>query len=66
MAIQLYRKGDSHTVRGVTCEACNFDQSELDHQLESGWVCNEQDLIEKPAKKAAKKTEAKPAKKAAD
>ena len=61
MAIQLYKAGDTHEVRGVKCEVGNFDIGELDTQLKNGWVANEQDLIEEstaeevnPVRQAAK------------
>lgn len=38
MAIQLYRAGTTHIVRGIECEVCNFDSSQMQHQLEQGWV----------------------------
>lgn len=47
MAIQLYREGDTHTVRGILCELKNFDASELDYQLKQGWLTSPEDIGEK-------------------
>lgn len=37
MAIQLYKPGNTHKVKGVECEVKNFDIAELDYQLKEGW-----------------------------
>lgn len=44
MAIQLYRKGSSHTVRGIECEVCNFAPASLDGMLADGWVTSPEEL----------------------
>ncbi len=44
MAIQLYKAGDTHTVRGIECEVCNFDLAELDLRLSEGWVKDTSEL----------------------
>ncbi len=44
MALQLYRQGNSHTVRGVVCELKNFHQDELIDALGNGWFRNERDI----------------------
>ncbi len=38
MAIQLYKEGTSHNVKGVECEVKNFNISELEEKLAEGWV----------------------------
>lgn len=38
MAIQLYRAGDTHEVRGIACEVANFESHELDRLLAEGWA----------------------------
>jgi len=44
MALQLYRQGNSHTVRGVVCELKNFHPSELIDALGNGWCRSEKDI----------------------
>jgi len=44
MALQLYRQGNSHTVRGVVCELKNFHPSELSDALGNGWCRSEKDI----------------------
>ncbi len=55
--IQLYRKGNTHTVRGVECELRNFDAAEIDLRLAEGWVKDTSDLAEKPKKEKKEKKE---------
>jgi catabolite regulation protein CreA len=63
--IQLYRKGDTHEIRGVTCEVCNFDISMMNEMLKEGWVKDPAELVEASTevvpeeKKATKKKVAK-------
>ena len=47
MAIQLYRKGSTHTVRGVECECKNFKTGDLTLLLKEGWVTDPSE-IDKP------------------
>lgn len=44
--ITLYKKGVTHTVRGVVCEALNCDASELAHYLDNGYVSDPQELLD--------------------
>ncbi len=44
MAIQLYKKGTTHTVGGIECEVCNFNPSELESKLKEGWVTSPGEL----------------------
>jgi len=37
MAIQLYRPGNTHIVRGVECELKNFHAHEQTDQINAGW-----------------------------
>jgi hypothetical protein len=37
MAIVLYKPGNTHTVRGVECEAGRFEVNELENALSLGW-----------------------------
>jgi len=46
MAIQLYKTGTTHTVRGIECEVCNFSPRELDLRLSQGWVKDPSELGE--------------------
>ena len=43
--IQLYKKGNTHTVRGIKCEVCNFNLNELEHRLKEGWVKDPSELV---------------------
>lgn len=64
MAIQLYRKGNTHTVRGVECEVQNFSLAESLQVLQSdeGWVRSEQELVEKVEEKEEKPKRGRPPK----
>ena len=44
MAIQLYRAGDTHEVRGILCEVGNFEPHELDALLAQGWAKDPKDI----------------------
>ena len=44
--IALYRKGNTHVIRGVKCEMGRFETKRLQGCLNSGWVTNPQDLLE--------------------
>lgn len=44
MAVQLYREGSSHTVRGIECELCNFEISQMEYQLKQGWVKSPEEI----------------------
>jgi len=46
MAIQLYKAGTTHTVRGIECEAKNFAPREMDLMLSQGWVKDPSELGE--------------------
>ena len=37
MAIQLYKKGNTHTVRGIECEIGTFDEYSYLHNLDNEW-----------------------------
>lgn len=56
MALQLYRKGNTHTVRGIECEVINVSLAEHFQLLESGegWVRDPSELIE-PVPEAPKR-----------
>ena len=75
--IALYRKGNTHVIRGVKCEMGRFETKRLQGCLNSGWVTNPQDLLEveevvevvepvvvvKPTVKVPKKKSGRPRKK---
>ncbi len=44
MAIQLYKAGDSHEVRGIKCEVANFKPAELEARLAEGWAKSPEDI----------------------
>ena len=48
MAYQVYRKGESHNVRGVQCELKNIKPSELEEYLSNGWVTSPNGLNDEP------------------
>jgi len=47
--ITLYKKGNSHIVRGVVCELRNFETTEFDYALSLGYITDESKLDEKEA-----------------
>lgn len=44
MAIQLYKQGTTHTVRGIECEVKNFDFDDMALKLSQGWVKDPSEL----------------------
>jgi len=44
MAAQLYREGNSHTVRGIECEVQNFPIGQLNEALDAGWLKSPEDI----------------------
>lgn len=48
MSAQVYRHGDTHVVRGVTCELKNIGIHEVDYYVEHGWCRSEKELIDTP------------------
>lgn len=56
MAVMLYKKGDSHEIRGVKCEMQKFSVSSLESALASGWVTDPND-IKRPGRKPKVQTE---------
>ena len=44
--ITLYKKGNSHIVRGVVCELRNFETTELDFAKSIGYITDESKLEE--------------------
>jgi len=46
MAIQVYKPGNTHTVRGVECEALNINIGSLSHYLENGYYKKEGEWLE--------------------
>jgi len=46
MAIQVYKPGKTHTVRGVECEALNINIGSLNHYLENGYYKKEGEWME--------------------
>lgn len=44
MAIQLYRKGNTHVVQGIECELCNFPVNKLEQRLSEGWFKTPQEI----------------------
>ena len=44
MAIQLYKQGTTHTVRGIECEVKNFDFDDMALMLSQGWVKDPSEL----------------------
>jgi hypothetical protein len=52
MGVALYRKGGSHTVRGVKCEMKVFKVREMKNCIDTGWHTSPED-IENPTFKEA-------------
>jgi len=42
----LYRKGNTHVIRGVKCDIGRFENSRLQAFLNIGWVIDPQELVE--------------------
>jgi hypothetical protein len=49
MSIQVYKKGDTHTIRGVSCEMATFPVSYLHQALKQGYVTSPSDIESKQA-----------------
>ena len=45
--IALYKKGNTHTIRGIECEMGRFQNRELEARLNEGWKIKPEDLVEK-------------------
>ena len=60
MAIQLYRAGNSHTVKGIECEVCNFSIGELQIKLDEGWFKSPQEISNGNEESNEKESEAVP------
>lgn len=57
MACRLYRKGDTHEVRGIKCEAQKFEAHEVPVQLKNGWFTTPQAAYKKPRRNIKKSKE---------
>ncbi len=44
MAIQLYREGTTHNVRGIECELMNCDIADLNYYVDQGWSTSPETL----------------------
>lgn len=51
--IALYKKGDTHKVRGIECTVARFEIIEMEDKLKEGWLKSPEELI-KPAKQKKK------------
>ena len=52
MAVALYRKGNTHTIRGIECEMQRFDNQHFESYLQEGWVIDPK-LLAEPANEPA-------------
>ena len=57
--IQLYKKGDSHTIKGVKCAMESFPVSLLKEKLKEGYVADPTELEVKPEEKPKRTRKAK-------
>lgn len=48
MAVTLYKKGNTHIIRGVECEIQNFPVEELQFAIDSGYVTSPDQLFNPP------------------
>lgn len=48
MAVLVYRKGESHEIRGIKCEMARIEVRSLQNHLNAGWVTDINDLVSKP------------------
>jgi 8-oxo-dGTP pyrophosphatase MutT (NUDIX family) len=46
MAVTLYKRGNTHTVRGVGCKLGKFPPDEIDSRLASGWFFSPEEAWE--------------------
>lgn len=46
MGVVLYRKGNTHTNRGIKCEACVFPVDRMQANLNAGWVTDPRELVD--------------------
>lgn len=51
--IELFRKGTSHHVHGVTCEKIKVNEFGFEPMLEDGWVLDPKELVKEKPKAAA-------------
>lgn len=42
MGVMLYRKGNTHTIRGITCEMGKFPAEDMDEMIKAGWSTSPQ------------------------
>jgi len=49
MAVQLFKKGNSHTVNGVKCDTQIFDEFSFKHMLKEGWCLTPEECYSKKA-----------------
>ncbi len=54
MAVILYKRGDTHEVRGIKCEAKRFSVNSLKSALSQGWVTRPEDTVATFAPKPVK------------
>jgi hypothetical protein len=52
--IQLYRKGTSHIVRGITCEMCVVNEFSYESLLKAGWHLSPEKAAEENTKENIK------------
>lgn len=55
MAINLYRRGDSHKVRGISCEIVRCGINQMNDLLAAGCVKDPSELLNKTEQKAVTK-----------
>jgi hypothetical protein len=56
MGVVLYRKGSTHTIRGVECEAKVIDSRSFTGKAEEGWFLSEKDIDVKEKNEEEKDT----------
>jgi len=44
MAIQLYKSGNSHTIRGIKCDVENFSITSYQSMLDQGWYATPEEI----------------------
>ena len=52
MAVSLYKKGDTHEVRGIKCEIFNCHHSKMDHYISEGYVKSPEELSDQKSFKS--------------
>ena len=54
--IQLFHKGSSHIVNGITCEMCTVNEYGFEHLFDAGWCLTPEECYLEEKKEVPKET----------